>query len=151
MTELLGNFAPILLPVFVLVVWTIIMLGWMAAVRLPYIASQMGSSDAWGPDTGQRTSDLGAMMPKEIQWKADNYNHLLEQPTAFYAVAVGSAMIGLGDGLNLYLAWAYVASRIVHSVVHSTVNNVPLRFGIFLIGTICLLVMAGNAIVQMTS
>ncbi|MBL6689826.1 MAG: MAPEG family protein [Pseudomonadales bacterium] len=144
MTDLLGDLNPILLPVFVLVIWTIIMLCWMAATRLPYIAKQN-----WGPETGERTSELAAKMPKEIQWKADNYNHLLEQPTAFYATAIASAMIGLGDGLNLYLAWAYVISRIVHSVVHATVNVVMVRFMIFLVGTICLLVMAGNGAMHM--
>ncbi len=144
MTELLGNFNPILLPVFVLVLWTLVMLGWLAATRLPYIASQK-----WGPESGERTAELGAKMPKHIQWKADNYNHLLEQPTAFYATAIASAMIGLGDGLNLYLAWAYVASRIVHSLVHATFNNVMLRFSIFLFGSVCLIAMAGNGVIQM--
>ncbi len=144
MTGLLGGLNPILLPIFVLVIWTIIMLGWMAATRLPYIAKQ-----DWGPDTGERTSELGAKMPKEIQWKADNYNHLHEQPTIFYATAIASAMIGLGDGLNLYLAWAYVVSRIVHSIVHSTSNVVMVRFMIFLFGTICILVMAGNGAIHM--
>ena len=55
----------------------------------------------------------------------------------------------LGDGLTLYLAWAYVVSRIVHSVIHATVNNVNLRFMVFLFGTVCLLVMAGNALLQL--
>lgn len=141
MTELLGNFAPILLPVLALVLWTMIMLVWMAVTRLPYIAAQK-----MAPDVGERTAELGALMPKNIQWKADNYNHLLEQPTAFYAVAIASAMIGMGDGLNLYLAWAYVALRVAHSFVHATFNNVMIRFSLFLISSICLLVMTGNAI-----
>lgn len=149
MTDLMMHFTPILLPVFVLVGWTLIMLAWMAAVRLPYIASQVGKSAEWGAETGERTAELGAMMPKQIQWKADNYNHLLEQPTAFYAVAIGSAMLGLGMGLNLYLAWAYVVLRILHSLIHATVNKVPLRFGIFLISTLCLLVMTVNALVHL--
>jgi len=148
MTHVMMHFTPILLPVFVLVGWTLMMLAWMAAVRLPYIASQVGRSPEWGEDVGQRTADLGAQMPKEIQWKADNYNHLLEQPTAFYAVAIGSAMVGLGVGLNLYLAWAYVILRIIHSLVHATINRVPLRFGIFLLSTLCLLVMTVNALMQ---
>jgi len=63
-------------------------------------------------------------------------------------VAIGSAMIGLGVGLNLYLAWAYVILRIIHSLVHATINRVPLRFGIFLLSTLCLLVMTVNALMQ---
>lgn len=89
MTDILGGFAPILTPVFVLVIWTLVMLGWLAVTRLPYMAKHKMASDA-----GERTAELGAMLPKEIQWKADNYNHLLEQPTAFYATAIAGAMIG---------------------------------------------------------
>jgi len=144
MTDLLGGFAPILTPVFVLVIWTLVMLGWLAVTRIPYMAKQNMASDA-----GERTAELGAMLPKEIQWKADNYNHLLEQPTAFYATSIASAMIGLGDGLNLYLAWAYVVSRVIHSIVQSTTNHVLTRFSIFLLGSLCLLVMAVNALLQL--
>ena len=144
MTDLLGSFAPILTPVLVLVLWTMVMLGWLAATRLPYIAK-----NKMGKDAGQRTAELGALLPKEIQWKAGNYNHLLEQPTAFYATAIASAMIGLGDGLNLYLAWAYVVARILHSLVHATTNVVLVRFSIFVVSSACLLVMAVNALVQL--
>ena len=146
MTDLLGGFAPIILPVLVLVLWTLVMLAWMAAVRLPYMAEQK-----MGPEQGERTSELGAKLPAQIQSKADNYNHLLEQPTAFYATALASAMIGLGDGLNLYLAWAYVAIRIGHSLVQATINKVPIRFGLFLLSTLCLLVMVGNAMMQLAN
>lgn len=144
MTDLLGSFAPVLVPVFVLVLWTMVMMGWMAATRVPYMVK-----NNFGPESGERTADLGAKLPKEIQWKADNYNHLLEQPTAFYATALGCAMAGLGDGLTLYLAWAYVISRIVHSVIHATINNVNLRFAVFLFGSVCLIVMAANALLQL--
>ena len=144
MTDLLGNFAPILAPVFTLVLWTLVMLAWLAATRLPYMSAQK-----MPPEAGERTSELGAKLPRHIQSKADNYNHLLEQPTAFYATAIGSAMIGLGDGLNLYLAWGYVVLRIVHSLVHSTSNNVMVRFTIFLLSTVCLLVMAANSLIKM--
>tara|TARA_B110000503_G_scaffold46022_1_gene75132 strand:+ start:1103 stop:1543 length:441 start_codon:yes stop_codon:yes gene_type:complete len=144
MTDLMTGFSPIILPLLVLVVWTLVMLAWMAAVRLPYMSEQK-----MAPEQGERTVELGAKLPKHIQSKADNYNHLLEQPTAFYATAIASAMIGLGDGLNLYLAWAYVVIRVVHSLVQATINKVMLRFSLFLLSTICLFVMAGNAMVQL--
>lgn len=131
---------PILLPVVCLVIWTLIQLVWMASVRFPAIAAAK-----LGPDAGQSTAVLGTQLPKEVQWKADNYNHLLEQPTAFYACALALALAGAGDGLNLYLAWAYVGIRVVHSIVHSTSNKVLVRFGLFLLSSIALLAMAANA------
>ena len=91
-----------------------IQLFWMVSVRLPAI----GKANL-GPTAGQRTADLAVQLPENVQWKADNYNHLLEQPTAFYACAVALAMMGAGDGLNLYLAWGYVGLRIVHRAFHN--------------------------------
>ena len=132
---------PILLPVMCLVIWTMIQLTWLLVTRLPAIAAAK-----LGPDAGQRTSTLATQLPEDVQWKADNYNHLLEQPTIFYACALGLAMMGAGDGLNLMLAWGYVGLRVVHSIVHSTINHVLLRFGIFALSTVLLLVMAVNGV-----
>ena len=115
----------------------------MAAVQLRYMAEQK-----MPPEQGERTLELEAKLPKRIQSKADNYNNLLEQPTAFYATAIASAMIGLGEGLSLYPAWAHVVIRVVHSLVQATINKVMLRFALFLLSTIRLFVMAGNAIIQ---
>ncbi len=133
--------SPMLFPVFALVVWTMVQFCWMAATRLPAI----GKANL-GPTAGQRTSVLAEQLPEQIQWKADNYNHLLEQPTAFYATAVALAMMGLDGGMNLMLAWGYVGLRVVHSIVHSTVNIVLLRFGLFLISSILLAIMAVNGV-----
>lgn len=123
-----------------LVLWTFVMLGWMAATRVPAIAKARLPKDA-----GERTADLAIMLPKQIQWKADNYNHLMEQPTLFYALAGVMALADAGTGFNLVLAWIYVASRVVHSFVHATTNVVLVRFSIFAIGSLALLVMAVRA------
>ena len=136
--------SPILLPVLVLVLWSVVQLLWMVVTRLPAI-----SAANLGDTAGQRTAELAEQLPQEVQWKADNYNHLMEQPTIFYATAIALAVAGLGSGLNLYLAWFYTGSRIVHSIVHSTTNNVLVRFSIFLLGTIALVVMAANGVWQL--
>jgi hypothetical protein len=133
--------SPILVPVLVLVLWSHVILVWMAATRLPAI-SKMGL----GPDAGQRTSELGAQLEKHVQWKADNYNHLMEHPTVFYATALTLALAGLGGGLSLNLAWFYVGCRIVHSLVHCTTNNVMVRFTIFLLSTLAVIAMAANGL-----
>jgi len=136
--------APILLPVIGLVIWTLVMQGWMVVTRVPAI-----SAAKLGPEAGQRTAELAAMLPKEVQWKADNYNHLMEQPTIFYAVALALAIAGMGDGLNMMLAWFYLGSRVVHSFVQSTTNNVTIRFSLFLLGTIAVLAMAINGVISL--
>ena len=73
---------------------------------------------------------------------ADNYNHLHEQPVIFYALCVYTHLVGVWDGLNVGLAWAYVAIRIVHSLIQVTTNFVPLRFAVFNLGSLVLAIIA---------
>jgi hypothetical protein len=69
----------------------------------------------------------------------------MEQPTLFYATVLILALVGAGDGLNLQLAWAYVVLRVLHSLVQSLWNFVPVRFSLFLLSTVVLLVLAIDA------
>lgn len=136
--------SPILLPVAVLVLWSLVMLGWLALTRLPTMKRLR-----MHPQKFPRTQDLGAALPAEVQWKADNYNHLMEQPTIFYAAALSLAMIGAGSGINLVLAWAYVGLRIVHSLVHATSNKVLVRFNLFLLSTAVLMALAVRLLINL--
>jgi hypothetical protein len=86
-----------------------------------------------------------AELPARVRWKADNYNHLLEQPTLFYAVAFTLALLGAGDGLNLSLAWAYVALRVVHSLHQALWNKIEIRFVLFLLSSLVLVALVIRA------
>jgi hypothetical protein len=83
--------------------------------------------------------NLDGKAPDEAQWPCHNYNHLMEQPTIFYAIALTLALMGFGAGLNYWLAWGYVGFRIAHSIVQATVNVVAIRFPLFALATFCLL------------
>ncbi|WP_296678947.1 MAPEG family protein [Novosphingobium sp.] len=128
----------ILKPLAVLAMWTMIMWIWMYAVRIPAI-NKLPKPTEPGGDQGWTSAMLEGLLPREVQWKAHNYNHLHEAPTVFYAVALALAMIGAGDGLNATIAWAYVALRIVHSIFQATVNKVMPRFLLFALSSLCLL------------
>jgi len=134
---------PILAPAAVLVLWSLIMLTWMAATRLP--ALKKAGVDL-STNVGGRGQDLETVLPAKINWKAHNYAHLMEQPTIFYATVVILALAGVGSGINVALAWAYVIIRVVHSLVQATFNRVAVRFPLFLLSTLVLLVMAINAL-----
>lgn len=84
-------------------------------------------------------------LPARVRWKADNYNHLMEQPTLFYAAALVLALLGQGDGLNLWLAWACVVLRVAHSLTQALVNVIPLRFALFMVASGVLVVLAVRA------
>lgn len=133
--------SPILLPVVVLLAWTMVMWFWMYVSRIPAIYKAGMKLDPFAP-RGEQMSTL----PPTVRWKADNYNHLMEQPTIFYAVAIVLAMIGAGDGINSQLAWAYVGLRIVHSLVQVLINKIELRFTLFIFSSFALIGLVVNAI-----
>jgi hypothetical protein len=111
---------------------------WMYATRIPAI-NKLPKPTEPGADQGWTPAMLEGLLPREIQWKAHNYNHLHEAPTVFYAVALALAMIGQGGGLNLQIAWVYVALRIVHSVFQATINKVMPRFLLFAASSLALM------------
>ena len=122
-------------PVMALVLWTLVVWVWMYATRIP--AMQKAKID---PQDAARTRTLA--LPPEVMWVSDNYNHLMEQPTIFYAAALAAQLAGQADGLNVGLAWAYVILRVVHSLIQCTVNVVMARFAVFSLSTVVLAVMA---------
>jgi hypothetical protein len=132
--------SPILAPLVALVLWSFVMGAWLYATRIPVIVRNRIVLDPRRP-----FDEFQAQLPAEVRWKADNYNHLMEQPTLFYAVVLALALLGAGAGLNLALAWLYVGLRIVHSLVQATVNIILIRFAIFMAASVVLLVMTVRA------
>jgi hypothetical protein len=128
----------ILTPILALVVWTFVMWFWMYATRIP--AMHAAGID---PKRVKRKDDIEGL-PVRVKQIADNYNHLHEQPTTFYALLVYSHLVGVADALNIELAWAYVGIRIVHSLVQSTRNFVPVRFSVFLLASVILMIITGR-------
>ena len=122
-------------PVLTLVAWTFVMWIWMYATRIPAI-QRAGIDMAELSRTGAKLE-----LPAEISRVADNYNHLHEQPTIFYALALAAQLGGAADATNVGLAWAYVALRIVHSLVQATRNVIPVRFAVFALGSLVLLIL----------
>jgi hypothetical protein len=137
--------ARILTPILGLVLWTFAMWVWMYATRLP--AMRAARID---PRRAKRKADIDAL-PTRVQQVADNYNHLHEQPTLFYALVIYSYLVGVVDPLAIGLAWTYVALRVIHSLIQATVNFVPLRFLVFIASTLTLMVMtARNLLVPLS-
>ena len=132
----------ILKPVVALLAWTMVMWAWLYATRIP--AMMKAKID---PDSTARDPDfsLAKVLPPQVQWKAHNYNHLHEAPTVFYAIAIVLAIVGQGDGLNAKLGWAYVALRVIHSLVQATVNKVIVRFAVFALSSLVLLALVVHA------
>lgn len=134
----------ILQPVIALVLWSMVMWGWLYVTRLPAMFRERTKLDQNQP----REVMLGGLPPR-VRWKADNYNHLMEQPTLFYATALVLALLGQGDGPTLWLAWAYVALRVLHSLIQALFNVIPLRFAVFMLASGVLVGLAVRAAIVM--
>ena len=134
--------AQMLAPAAVLVAWTLVMLLWTAGSRLPALSKIGGLKNA---KPGGRGQDLEGVLDDRINWKSHNYSHLVEQPTLFYAVCLIIALLG-PDPTSVLVAWIYVAIRIVHSLWQALVNVVSIRFLLFLISTIALIVLTIRAL-----
>jgi hypothetical protein len=129
------HISPLLAPVVALVAWTLVMLIWMAVKRFPILKGRDIPNGARGSD----------MPPGPHNWPAHNYEHLMEQPTIFYAIVFALVLMGFDHPINVYLAWGYVGLRIVHSIIQATTNVVRIRFPIFLLATICLVCLTVHA------
>ena len=125
--------SPILAPVIALAIWSAVIWVWMYATRIPAILKARMALDSQMPRGEQM-----ALLPANVRWKADNFNHLMEHPTVFYAVAISLAVLGDQTSASLALAWGYVGVRVVHSLVQVLINHIQTRFALFLLSSLVL-------------
>jgi hypothetical protein len=131
------TYSPILIPVVALAAWTLLVMLWMLVTRFGEFR-RLGITPTKIP-AGSRGVDLEGKAAAEAQWKSHNYNHLMEQPTLFYAIAITLALMDFGSGINYWLAWGYVGFRIIHSLIQCTINVVRYRLAMFSLASLCLL------------
>lgn len=128
-------------PVLALALWTHVMWVWMYVTRIPALKKAKMRLDSAAPRGEQM-----ATLPPRVRWKADNYNHLMEQPTVFYAVALAMAILGDGSSTSLGIAWGYVGFRVVHSLHQAVNNHIPARFVLFALSSLCLMALTARGL-----
>jgi hypothetical protein len=134
------NHSPLLAPIVALVAWSLVMYIWMYVARIG--AMRRKGIRAKGM---RGTRGLDGIIPDEANWKAHNYAHLMEQPTIFYAIVIALILMGFDHPINVYLAWAYVGLRVVHSLIQATANIVIYRFIVFTLSSLCLIGLTTHA------
>jgi hypothetical protein len=122
-------------PVLAMVVLHAVVWVWMTVTR-GMAMSRAGMS----LEQGRHTIDL-QQLPDPSRQVADNYNHLFELPTVFYALVFYIWAMGHADLIHVALAWCFFASRVVHSIVQGTINRVAIRFPIFALGWVLIVIM----------
>jgi len=126
-----------LTPVLALIIWTLLIWVLMYMRRIPAMqAAKIDPDTAKSPD-GKWKQEL----PLSVQASAHNYNHLLEQPTIFYALMFYITLSAQMSVPIFFAAWAYVAFRVVHSFVQVSTGKVIFRFTLFTLSTLTLFVM----------
>ena len=123
----------VLLPLFVEVILTFVLLYWMAYVRTRAI--RIGEIKA------QNIALREPNWPPGITQVGNAYHNQLELPVLFYVLTILSLVTRHADLLFVVLAWIFVASRIVHAYIHVTDNNVNRRGPIFGLGAFVLTIM----------
>ena len=123
----------LLIPVLILILWTFIIFLIMAYGRVRFMNN---------PQDAAHSKDYKDQLPAWVNRTSDNYNHLFEQPVAFYAVTLSIALINDFDNLIVQLAWVYALIRIIHSFVQIMVNIIALRFLLFALGWLTIAYMA---------
>jgi hypothetical protein len=134
----------VLTPVLALIGWTFVIWFWMYFTRIP--AMRAAGIDA---RRIKRKDELDPL-PLKVKQIADNYNHLHEQPTVFYALMIYTQLVGVADSVSLALGWTYVGLRVVHSLIQCTWNFVPVRFLVFSASTLTLLAIAVRNVLALT-
>lgn len=72
---------------------------------------------------------------------SNNLKNLFEMPILFYVAALLSLVLMIQDILLVLLAWGFVATRILHSVIHCSYNDVNHRFTVYAASCLFLLFM----------
>jgi hypothetical protein len=122
MTHLDPSALSLLTSVFAMGLLTFAMGLWMSLVRMPAMQrAGLSLQDA------AHTRDLATRLPSEARRVADNFNHLFEAPTVFYAVVLAIVVAGRSDLVYAGCAWAFVGIRGLHSLVQATFNRVAVR------------------------
>jgi len=126
-------FQAALLAIFFQVTLTFVLLFWMGRARIASV--RRGETRIGDIALGQPN------WPPRVQQISNCYHNQFQLPVLFYALAALALILRKADLLFVVMAWLFVASRLVHAVIHTTTNSVRRRFTAFLVGALILLLM----------
>jgi hypothetical protein len=135
----------ILWPTFALVAWIYLVWFWMYLARFAHMKRKPPTADDFA------TMDGGRRYFAPVEMPAANLINLFEMPVLFFALVPLLLITHHGNHIQVILAWAYVALRVVHSLVQILVKRVPLRFLVYVLSCAVLSAMWIGFAVDMAS
>ena len=124
----------ILDPMIAMLAWSGLIVAILLMTRIPAVAKQWGNLQF-----AKHSDELRPKLPEKFRYITDNYNHIFEQPTLFYAVLIYIQLADTVSQTNVSLAWAYVSLRVIHSAIQLTSNNVSWRAASFATSSLILI------------
>lgn len=115
-----------LYPMFTLMVFTFLVACYLLMLRILTIKNKAVKLSLFKLNNAEDT-------PDRLLQAARNYSNLFEVPVFFYAAGCVCLALQISSPAIMNLAWVFVASRVVHSAIHLTNNNVVTRLGAFLV------------------
>ena len=123
----------VLAPVFVQVALTLGLLLWMGKLRVADVRNGI-----------VRPSDMALgqhVWPPQTTQITNAFRNQFELPVLFYLVSLLSLFTARSSLTLVVLAWLFVATRLLHALIHVTTNNVSRRFFLYLSGLLILILM----------
>ena len=127
-------------PFFAMILLTFVVWVYLYARRIPFIRSANLS-----PEQMITPGVFANLSPPAVNNPSENFKNLFEMPVLFYALALYLFATNQVDAVYLTAAWIFVVFRVLHSLVHCTVNIVTLRFGLYLVAALAVWFVAFRA------
>jgi hypothetical protein len=123
----------VLLPLFLEVILTFVLLFWLAPLRGRDFSSGLGRPENVAlrePNWSQRSLQVSY-----------SYSNQLELPILFYVLTILAWVTRHADLIFVVLAWIFVIFRYLQAYVHVTSNQVRLRGAFFGVSAVVLAIM----------
>jgi hypothetical protein len=124
----------LLLPMLAQIGWTFLLYAWLTVARQR--AVRRGEVEYGAFARGEE--------PHAVARITRNLANQFELPVIFYAVVVLLVATEKATLIDVVAAWVFVAGRVIHTLVQTLTDNVPLRGQVFLINFIAVLVLVGH-------
>ena len=127
-----------------------VLLSFAVLLRLGYLRVSYLKAQRIHPQTVADRKGAADVF-KPINHLADHFQNLFEVPVLFYLLVVLLLVLAKIDWVYVVLAWAFVAGRVAHTVIHCTYNKVRHRFLAFLLSSLVLMGMWVRILIQMVA
>jgi hypothetical protein len=125
----------ILWPLLAQIGWTMLLYAWLTVARKQAVDSGAVDYSAFV---------LGREEPLAPARIARNLSNQYELPVIFYALVILLLVLNRVTVVDVIAAWVFVAGRVIHSLVQTLTDNVPLRGQVFMINFLAVVALAGH-------